>query len=83
MFTQESLGPASLPPGQMIRNLLGEPPAQPAPLTSKPHVNNLQLPALRTSQRDVFGGRGWDAEQALKAAPPPAQPQPKDWLAQR
>ncbi|KAB0397430.1 hypothetical protein E2I00_011152, partial [Balaenoptera physalus] len=53
----------------------GEPPAQPSSLTSKPHVNNLPLPALQTSPRGAaLGGRGPDAEPARKAACRPAQP---------
>lgn len=54
---------------------LGESPAQRFPLTSKPHVNNLLLPALPTSPRTAaVGGRGPDAEPARKAARLPAHP---------
>lgn len=54
---------------------LGESPAQRFPLTSKPHVNNLLLPALPTSPRTAaVGGRGPDAESARKAALLPAHP---------
>lgn len=53
----------------------GEPPAQTSPLTSKPHVNNLPLPAPQTSPRGAaLGGRGPDAEPARKAACRPTQP---------
>lgn len=70
---QESLGPTRLLPGRMSPP--GESPAQRFPLTSKPHVNNLLLPALQTSPRAAaVGGRGPDAEPARKAARLPAHP---------
>lgn len=70
---QESLGPSRLLPGRMSRP--GESPARRFPLTSKPHVNNLPLPALQTSPRAAaVGGRGPDAEPARKAARLPAHP---------
>ena len=54
---QESLGPTRLLPGRMSPP--GESPARRFPLTSKPHVNNLLLPALQTSPRAAaVGGRG-------------------------
>ena len=50
-FRSPGLGKAWDPLASLGRKeLLGDPPALCSPLTSKPHVNNLPLPALQTSR---------------------------------